>query len=127
MLAQKSLRTNLSQSSQRKVKTDALISSSGMHDPPILLGASWTWIDKGCPRGLRVQAGMHFHFAGTWSSSWATRRRPESIAGGDRSKPVLEHHRRPEARGPEEATERRLARGCLHMAVAYWCVPEVVT
>jgi hypothetical protein len=42
-------------------------------------------------------------------------------------KPVSGHCRKPKARYLEGVTERMLARGHLHMAVADWCILEAVT
>jgi hypothetical protein len=47
--------------------------------------------------------------------------------GGNRTEPIRERHWRPGAEGPEKATERMLAWGQLHVAIADWHVSEVVT
>jgi hypothetical protein len=51
----------------------------------------------------------------------------QRLKGSDWAKPITDHHRRPEVGGLGEPTERRLARGHLHVAAADWCASEAVT
>jgi hypothetical protein len=72
-------------------------------------------------QGLGVPPGPRD--GGLKASLEATGRRSR---GGYRAKLVSERRRRSKAENPEEATERRLAQGCLHMAAADWHVLDVV-
>jgi hypothetical protein len=94
---------------------------------------NWAQINKGCSRGLPLQAGIHFHFARTFllglkTEPWQHRQGHESKASSRRpsgaySRTLSEAR----SRRPERVTEQRLAQIFLHVVAPNWCTLEVVT